>query len=88
VKSQGLIEQLYRDRYVGFRNALAPVVGSREAALQRAILAEYGTTFRLVRSYACNSKAECVGEFAARSGQVHLTFGTRPSTGTWLTIWK
>jgi RNA polymerase sigma factor (sigma-70 family) len=31
-KSQSLIEQLYRERYVGFRNALAPVVGSREAA--------------------------------------------------------
>jgi RNA polymerase sigma-70 factor (ECF subfamily) len=29
---EGLIEQLYRERYVGFRNALAPVVGSREAA--------------------------------------------------------
>lgn len=29
---EGVIEQLYRDRYVGFRNALAPVVGSREAA--------------------------------------------------------
>jgi RNA polymerase sigma-70 factor (ECF subfamily) len=27
-----LIEQLYRERYVGFRNALAPVVGSRDAA--------------------------------------------------------
>jgi RNA polymerase sigma factor (sigma-70 family) len=26
------IEQLYRERYVGFRNALAPIVGSREAA--------------------------------------------------------
>jgi RNA polymerase sigma-70 factor (ECF subfamily) len=26
------LEQLYRDRYVGFRNALAPVAGSREAA--------------------------------------------------------
>ena len=28
----GSIEQLYRERYVGFRNALAPIVGSREAA--------------------------------------------------------
>jgi RNA polymerase sigma-70 factor, ECF subfamily len=28
----GPLEQLYRDRYVGFRNALAPIVGSREAA--------------------------------------------------------
>ncbi len=26
------LEQLYRDRYVGFRNALAPVVGSDDAA--------------------------------------------------------
>jgi RNA polymerase sigma-70 factor (ECF subfamily) len=26
------LEQLYRDRYVGFRNALAPVAGSTEAA--------------------------------------------------------
>jgi RNA polymerase sigma-70 factor (ECF subfamily) len=31
-KSQSLIEELYRERYVDFRNALAPVVGSREAA--------------------------------------------------------
>ena len=31
-KSQSLIEELYRERYVAFRNALAPVVGSREAA--------------------------------------------------------
>jgi RNA polymerase sigma factor (sigma-70 family) len=29
---EGLIEQLYRERYVGFRNALAPLVGGREAA--------------------------------------------------------
>src|SRR2546429_9705847 len=29
---EGLVERLYRERYVGFRNALAPVVGSREAA--------------------------------------------------------
>ena len=29
---EGLIEELYRERYVGFRNALTPVVGSREAA--------------------------------------------------------
>jgi RNA polymerase sigma factor (sigma-70 family) len=26
------LEQLYRDRYVGFRNALAPIAGSTEAA--------------------------------------------------------
>jgi RNA polymerase sigma factor (sigma-70 family) len=26
------LEQLYRNRYIGFRNALAPIAGSREAA--------------------------------------------------------
>src|SRR5438045_8532240 len=29
---EGLIEQVYRERYPGFRNALAPIVGSREVA--------------------------------------------------------
>ena len=31
-RAESLIEQLYRDRYVGFRNALAPIVGSADAA--------------------------------------------------------
>jgi RNA polymerase sigma factor (sigma-70 family) len=30
--AEAQIEQLYRERYVGFRNALTPVVGSRDAA--------------------------------------------------------
>jgi hypothetical protein len=60
----------------------------RSAALQKAILAKYGTAFRLVRTYACKSTMECAGEFAARRGSLHLTFGTQPVTGTWLTIWK
>jgi RNA polymerase sigma factor (sigma-70 family) len=32
VRAEAQLEQLYRDRYVGFRNALTLVVGSREAA--------------------------------------------------------
>jgi RNA polymerase sigma factor (sigma-70 family) len=32
VGAEARIEQLYRDRYLGFRNALIPVVGTREAA--------------------------------------------------------
>jgi RNA polymerase sigma factor (sigma-70 family) len=31
-RAETQLEQLYRERYVGFRNALAPVVGSRDAA--------------------------------------------------------
>jgi hypothetical protein len=60
----------------------------RSAALQKAVLVQYGTTFRLVRSYACKNKTECSGEFAARNGAIHLTFGTQPVSGTWLTIWR
>src|SRR5947208_15791247 len=30
--AEAQIEQLYRERYVGFRNALTPVVGSQDAA--------------------------------------------------------
>ncbi|SRR6266511_4040742 len=29
---EALIEQVYRERYIGFRNALAPLVGGRDAA--------------------------------------------------------
>jgi len=59
----------------------------RSADLQDAVLARYGPTFRLVRSYACK-RTGCSGEFAARNGPIHLTFGTQPVSGTWLTIWK
>jgi hypothetical protein len=60
----------------------------RSAAFQKAVLAQYGTTFRLTRPYACKHTTECSGEFAARNGPIHLTFGTQPLTRTWLTIWK
>jgi hypothetical protein len=59
----------------------------RSGALQDAVLAHYGTTFRLVRSYGCK-RTGCSGEFAPRNGVIHLTFGTQPASGTWLTIWK
>jgi hypothetical protein len=58
----------------------------RSTALQKAILTKYGTTFRLARCYACKSKGLCSDEFAARNGPLHLTFGTQPVTGTWMTI--
>jgi hypothetical protein len=58
------------------------------AALQRAILAKYATVFRLVRPYGCRTKPVCVGDFIARSGPLHLTFGTQPVTGTWVTIFS
>jgi hypothetical protein len=68
------------------RDAKAGDLLRRPAALQHAILANYGSTFRLVRSYACKKKL-CVAGFAEKSGPLHLTFGMQPVTGTWLTIW-
>lgn len=62
--------------------------GRRSGSLQAAILAGYGDAFKLLRPYACKRHHECVGEFAPRTGSLHLTFGTRPAHGTWLTIWQ
>ena len=58
------------------------------SALQAAIRAQYGATFGLLRPYACKEGRDCVGEFAARSGSLHITFGTHPALGTWLTVWQ
>ena len=69
------------------RNAKVGDLLQRSGGLQDAVLTHYGTTFRLVRSYGCK-RTGCSGEFAARSGVIHLTFGTQPASGTWLTIWK
>jgi hypothetical protein len=58
------------------------------SALQAAIRTQYGATFELLRPYACKKGRDCVGEFAARSGSLHITFGTHPVLGTWLTVWQ
>jgi hypothetical protein len=67
---------------------LGDLLQHRSAALQAAIRAHYRDTFKLLRPYACKSGSTCVGEFAARSGSLHLSFGTQPVTGTWLTVWQ
>jgi hypothetical protein len=61
----------------------------RSRALQAAILARYGDTFRLRRPYACNRYRICVGEFAPTStGPLHLTLGSYPKLGNWLSVWQ
>jgi hypothetical protein len=66
---------------------LGDVLQRRSGAFQAAVLTQYGTTFRLLRRYACKRGA-CVGELAPRTGSIHLTFGTQRVTGTWLTVWQ
>ena len=67
---------------------LGDLLGRRSAALQAAIFTEYADNFSLQRPYKCKSHGFCVGEFAPRAGSLHLTFGTQPVRGTWLTIWQ
>ncbi|MGZ4317598.1 MAG: hypothetical protein ACXVRS_17475 [Gaiellaceae bacterium] len=56
-------------------------------ALESLVRARYAGTLRLVHPYAC-TKSICSGEFASRTGSLHVTFGKRPTLGTWLTVWK
>jgi len=67
---------------------LGDLLGRRSGALQAAILARYADTFSLLRPYACKRDGFCAGELAPRTGSLHLTFGTQPVHGTWLTIWQ
>ena len=67
---------------------IGDLLGRRSGALQAAILAQYGDTFKLLRPYACKHSGECVGEFAPVGGTHHLTFGAQPMNGIWLTIWE
>jgi len=71
-----------RDRKLG------DLLARSSSSLQAGILARYGTTFKLLRPYACTT-GNCVGEFAPRHrGLLHLTFGSHHRLGTWLTLWQ
>lgn len=66
---------------------LGDLLGRSSPALQAAIFKSYGDSFKLVRPYKCKAKI-CVGEFAQRTGSLHIGFGTQPTLDTWLTVWR
>ena len=74
-------EQRVRDVKIG------DLLGRSSASLQAAVRKTYGSTFALVRPYACKG-GRCLGELVARDGSLHVGFGTQGSTGTWLTVWR
>jgi hypothetical protein len=64
------------------------LLGRTPEALQKTIVAGYGDTLRLERSYHCTA-GRCVGEFVPRPDHsLHVTFGSRPVFGTWVTLWQ
>jgi hypothetical protein len=66
---------------------LGDLLGRSSPTLQAAILKTYGDSFKLARPYKCKTTI-CGGEFAPRTGLLHLGFGTQPKLGTWLTVWQ
>ena len=66
---------------------LGDLVGRSPLAFQRAMRVSYADTFALDRPYACKGRLCAVG-FAARSGPLHVNFGTQPKLGTWLTVYR
>ena len=57
------------------------------ASLQAAVNKAYANNFKLERPYKCTHRI-CFGMFGARKGTLHLTFGTHPKLGTWLSVWQ
>jgi len=66
---------------------LGDLLGRSPRALQSAVRSRYADTFTLLRPYGCKA-GRCGGEFVARSGSIHLTFGTQRTLGTWVTVWE
>jgi hypothetical protein len=55
--------------------------------IQAAIGAAYGGQFELVRPYRCRALTLCSGEFSAKDGTRHVTFGRTTSGARFVTIW-
>ena len=66
---------------------LGDLLGRSPTALRSAIRSRYADTFTLLRPYGCKA-GRCGGEFVARTGSIHLTFGTQRTLGTWVTVWQ
>jgi hypothetical protein len=66
---------------------LGDLLSRNSPALQTAILKTYADSFKLVRAYRCSGSI-CAADLVQRTGQLHLTLGTRPKLGTWLTIYR
>jgi hypothetical protein len=72
---------VYRDRKVGDILARTP------ASFAAAIRSRYGDVYRLVKSLHRDG-AIYVGELAQRDGPLHITFGSEPKLGTFVTVWN
>jgi hypothetical protein len=63
------------------------LLGRTPKSLQAAVESRYRSELELVRSYRCRSGGLCTGQFRARDGDLHVTFGRTTGHGTFLTVW-
>lgn len=77
----GFESGIYRDPKLG------DVLKRKPAAFLSAMEASYGDVYRLVSPLKHKPGGLYIGEFGQRAGTLHVSFGTHPKLGTFLTIW-
>jgi hypothetical protein len=66
---------------------LGNILVLRPTRFQAAVRDRYAATFELRKPYRCRSGL-CTGIFDAIEGTLHITFGTTPGRGTFVTVWS
>jgi hypothetical protein len=63
------------------------ILALKPTRFQAAVLERYGDFFELRKPYRCRGGL-CTGIFDAIEGTMHITFGTTPGRGTFVTVWS
>ena len=63
------------------------ILALRPAAFLAAIRTHYGDVYQLVKPLHRDRFGTDIGELAQRHGPLHITFGSEPKLGTFVTVW-
>ena len=66
---------------------LGDILRRQPAAFLSAMRASYGDVYRLVNPLKHKPGGLYIGEFRQRDGTLHVSFGTHPNQGTFVTVW-
>jgi len=72
----------YQDPKIG--NILKPTPAAFASLMQ----ARYGRIYRILKPLSHQPGGRSSGEFVQRSGSLHVSFGSRPNWGTFITLWQ